>query len=62
MTPEGKSHQNPLNHHFPMVFRWFSITGMALDGFPGATGPLSTPGGHQFDLLAATRGATVVAW
>ena len=20
MTPEGKSHETPLNHHFPMVF------------------------------------------
>ena len=35
---------------------------MALDCFPGATGPLSTPGSHQLDLLTATRWATVVAW
>ena len=27
-VPEGKSHEIPLNHHFPMVFRWFSY------GFP----------------------------
>ena len=23
--PEGKSHQIPLNHNFPMVFLWFSF-------------------------------------
>ena len=27
--PEGKSHQIPWNHHFPVVFPWFSY----VDGF-----------------------------
>ena len=43
-SPEGKSHLNPMkNHHFPMVFLWFSYGFPFQPYFSPSPRPLSLP-------------------